>query len=258
MSAHLQDELLTAALDDSLSGADREAVDAHLAVCAQCRGDLELARAGREALRSLPNEIRPPIDVAAAVAAEFAGGERERPAATAAAPSGPPRWYRAAGLVAAAAAIALAVLIVPRVTGGEHQDRSLTAAVGAEAGSAPEAGGSGPTTSEAARPIALEVSPTDYDLAELQGLLADAKGLSPTPSALDTAAAQLTERDRRALDCVRRAAGASLPADAPAVRLIDASFRGTPATIGVFSLPDGRGGVWVAARGDCRLLARAG
>ena len=82
-----------------------------------------------------PDEIRPPIDVAAAVAAQVAGGE-----ASAAAPSGPPRWYRAAGLVAAAAAIVLGVMILPRLTGDEPQEQSITAAAGADTGSAPEAG----------------------------------------------------------------------------------------------------------------------
>jgi hypothetical protein len=242
MSAHLQDELLTAALDGTLSAAEREAVDAHLEVCARCLGELELAQGAREALRSLPHEIRPPIDVAGAVSAEVTGGE-----ASAGAPTGPPRWYRVAGLVAAAAAIVLGVMIVPRVTGDAPQERSnMTAAAGAADGTAPEAG-SGPATSKAT----FENSRIDYDEAGLRGLL-EHTDLAPAATATDST--QLTS-GQRALDCVRTAAGESMLNDAALARLIDATFQGTPATIGVFSVPDGTGLVVAAARDDCRLLA---
>jgi hypothetical protein len=247
MSAHLQDELLTAALDGTLSGADRETVDAHLEVCARCRGDLELARGGRAALRSLPDEIRPPIDVAAAVAAKVAGG-----GPSAGTPTGPPRWYRAAGLVAAAAAIVLGVMIVPRLTGDEPQERSnMTAAVGADTSSAPEAG-SGPAIKMAP---AIEKLTTDYDEAGLRGLL-EHTDLTAAPSATADAAA-LAAPEQQAVDCVRRAGGASIPDGAVLVRLIDATFQGTPARIGVFSVPDGTGLVVAASRDGCGLLANA-
>lgn len=247
MSAHLQDELLTAALDGTLSAVEREAVDAHLEVCAQCRGDLEHARGAREALRSLPDEIRPPIDVAAAVRAALDGA-----GASAEAPSGPPRWYRAAGLVAAAAAIVLGVMILPRVTGSEQQDRTnMTAEAGAAAdATAPAAAGSGPAATKAALP--LEPSATDYDEARLRGLL---EHLTSATSATMDAAAPLAAPAQGALDCLRRAAGGSTLEDAVPVRLIDATFQGTPATIGVFSVPDGTGLVVAASRDRCGLLA---
>jgi len=247
MSEHLQDERMAAALDGTLSAVEREAVDAHLQVCSQCRGDLELARGARTALRSLPDEIRPPIDVAAVVGAEIAGG-----GASADAPAGPPRWYRAAGPVAAAAAIVLGVMILPRVTGNEQQEQSnVTAAAGAETGSAPEAGAAAPSVK--AGPV-VEDSATDYDEARLRSLL-ETTDLSPAASATDSAA-QLTS-GQPARECVRTAAGASIPDDAVLVRLIDATFQGTPATIGVFSVPDETGLVVAAARDDCRLLATA-
>jgi hypothetical protein len=250
MSAHLQDELLTAALDGTLSAADREVVDAHLEVCAQCREDLELARGAREALRSLPDEIRPPIDVAAAVASELAGGQ----APGAGAPSGPPRWYRAAGLVAAAAAIVLGVMILPRVTGDEQQERTnTTEAVGANTGSAPEAGTSAPVGIKATGPD-IEDSQTDYDEARLRGLL---ENLTAAPSATMDASAQLAPPEQQALECLRTAAGASTLDDAVLVRLIDATFDGTPATIGVFSVPDGGRLAVAASRDHCRLIASA-
>jgi len=251
MSEHPQDELLTAALDGTLSAADREVVDAHLKVCAQCRGDLELARGARTALRSLPDEIRPPIDVAAAVATEIAGG-----GASAGAPTGPPRWYRAAGLVAAAAAIALGAMVLPRVIGGEQHDSHVTAAVGAgDTNSAPQEAGAGPTGTMAVKMTpALERSATDYDEARLRGLFAHTD-LTSAPSATMDSAGPLAAPERGAIDCLRTAAGASTLDDAALVRLIDATFQGTPARIGVFSVPDGTGLVVAAARDDCRLLA---
>jgi hypothetical protein len=95
----------------------------------------------------------------------------------------------------------------------------------------------------------------------LQGLLDEsaatfASAASPA-SASDANTAQPSERDMKALDCVRAAGGDAIPSGAQIVRLIDATYEGTPATLGVYSLPDGRGGVWVAARDDCRLLASA-
>ena len=260
MSAHLQDEQLTAELDGTLSGADRAAVDAHLETCVRCRGELELARDASGALRTLPGEIRPPIDVAAAVMSEISGGSREDRARSGPAASQMPRWYRAAGLVAAAAAIVLAVLIVPRVIGHDRQNRAETAAV--------EAGGSGTQESGLApaasgKSALIQDAASDFDAASLQGLLADAQqpgtfgsGASAT-GASDATAPQPSERDVKALDCVRAAGGGAIPDGAQIVRLIDATYEGTPATLGVFSLPDGRGGVWVAARDDCRLLASA-
>jgi len=247
MSAHLQDELLTAALDGTLSAADREAVDAHLEVCSQCRGDLELARGARTALRSLPDEMRPPVDVAAAVGAEIAGG-----GASADAPTAPPRWYRAAGLVAAAAAIVLGVMILPRVTGDEPQERNVTAAVGADTGSAPEAGAA-PGSSIKAAPT-VEKQATDYDEAGLRGLLANTD-LTPVAPATMDAAAQLAAREQVAVDCLRMAAGDWIPEGAKFVRLIDADYQGAPATIGVFAVPGGGSGVVAATRDHCGLLA---
>lgn len=246
MSDHVQDELLTAALDGTLSAADREAVDAHLEACAQCRGDLELARGAREALRSLPDEIRPPIDVAAAVASQLAGG-----GASTGAPSGPPRWYRAAGLVAAAAAIVLGVMILPRLGGDEPREQTnMTAAAGADTATAPEAGSSAPAGIKAEPPV--EHPGIDYDESGLRDLLQNTD-LTPAATATDSTA-QLTS-EPQALDCLRRAAGGSTLEDAVLVRLIDATFQGTPATIGVFSVPDGTGLVVAASRDHCGLLA---
>jgi len=50
---------------------------------------------------------------------------------------------------------------------------------------------------------------------------------------------------------------ASLVSSGENLWLLVATYEGTPAYLGVFSLADGRAQVWVAARDDCRLLASA-
>jgi len=152
--------------------------------------------------------------------------------------------------VAAAAAIVLGVMILPRLGGDEPQEQTnMTAASGADTATAPEAGGSGPAV-QAEPPI--EHPGIDYDESGLRGLLQNTD-LTPAASATDSTA-QLTS-ERQGLDCLRRAAGGSTLEDAVLVRLIDATFQGTPTTIGVFSVPDGTGLVVAASRDHCGLLA---
>lgn len=249
MSAHPQDELLAAALDGTLTPPERETVEAHLAVCALCREDLELARAARGALGALPTEVRPPIDVAAAVTAQVSG--RSSAAATEPVPApSTPRWYRAAGLVAAAAAIVLAVMVVPNVVGGDADDRNSTAAL--------EAGSSGAAPQASGVDSAGKGQDLDFDGPALQNLADESAKRSA--SFASVGGSELSTADQaadRALDCVRSAAGSSLPRDAVTLRLLSATYGGTPAYIGVFHLPGGRADVWAAARDDCRSLASA-
>jgi hypothetical protein len=101
---------------------------------------------------------------------------------------------------------------------------------------------------------AIEKQATDYDEAGLRGLLEHTDLTSSASAAMDTGA-QLAPPEQQALQCLRTAAGASTLDDAVLVRLIDATFNGTPATIGVFSVPDGGRLVVAASRDHCRLLA---
>jgi hypothetical protein len=247
MSAHPQDELLAAALDGTLTPPERETVEAHLAVCALCREDLELARTARGALRDLPREVRPPIDVAAAVISEISGRRSTDAAEPVPTPSAP-RWYRAAGLVAAAAAIALAVMVVPNIVGGDADDPRSTAALEAGGSEAAQASGT-----DAAAGMGQDL---DFDGPALQNLADE----SVKRSVSFASGSELSTADQaadRALDCVRSAAGSALPPDAVTLRLLSATYGGTPAYIGVFHLPGGRADVWAAARDDCRSLASA-
>lgn len=261
MSAHLADELLAAHLDGTLSPPERAAAESHLEVCAQCREELELAGGARDALRALPTELRPPRDIVAAVTREATG----RPVVTAAHPSGPPRWYRAAAVVAVAAAIGLGAIILPRLGGSDQADRALsgTAAEASQvtpqssAAAGLEAGGvsNGPSATDTAS-LPLRTIDRDFDDAALSELLRDASRKAALEGASPAADTVTTDQGSTAMSCLRSAAGGRLT-EVAAVRLIVATYRGTPALIGIFeSTSDDRGTLlFVAARDGCALLA---
>jgi hypothetical protein len=263
MSAHLSDELLAAHADGTLSPIDREAADAHLDVCAQCREELRLAGAGREALRALPSELRPPIDVAARIVGGRRGPETGPETGRESRPSdGAPRWYRAAVIVGVAAAIGLAALIVPNLADSGSEDRGAQDAsapnASAVAGGDASTGGSGQSSEDttASSPSLSFASAGRIDDDELGRLLADPdrpEALAATGSEVkDSAALRST-----ALGCLRSAAGEALPADVVPVRVLDAIYRGTPAVVGVYASTSDDGGtiLFVAAHEGCRLLA---
>lgn len=264
MSAHLADELLAAHLDGTLPPSERAAAESHLEVCAQCREELELAGGARDALRALPTELRPPRDVVAEVTRETTG----RPVVAPTAPSGPPRWYRAAAVVAVAAAIGLGAIIVPRLGGGDQADRALSGGTAAEASriepsSTAAAGleaGDGPTNAQNATDsvsVPLETIDRDFDDAALSELLRAASRGTAQGAASPTAQAVATDERSTASTCVRSAAGDLLSSEADPVQLIVATYRGTPALIGIYESTSAERGtlLFVAARDGCRLLA---
>jgi hypothetical protein len=252
MSAHLSDELLAAHLDGTSTPAEREATDAHLAVCARCRDELELAAGARDALRALPQELRPPRDVAASVAAAAAPGDDARE-------HGSPRWYRAAGVVAIAAAIGLTAVIVPGLGGRTEEDLAGPAASAPE-GQQPVGRG----TDQAAPTAGAEAvedtarfglrSAGDVDDADLRRLLNTAGDGALAESVEGSFGDTAAQDGAVALECLR-SAGAS--PDVRPVRLLDATYRGTRAFVGVFGSPsDDRATLlFVASKEDCRLLA---
>jgi putative zinc finger protein len=262
MSAHLPDELLAAHLDGALSPTERDAADAHLEVCGRCREELGLAVHAREALRALPDELRPPVDIAAAVTREVAG---EPPAVP---PRGSPRWYRAAGVVAAAAAIALVLVIVPNLGGRNSKDRPATGAA-ESALSAPEAidaagqaSGVGPDDeNSAATQGDVETVDRDFDAASLRDLIDDSSRSAATLEGGATSAELVSEPEAGIVDCVRSAAGETIPPEAKPVRLIVATYEGIPVDIVVFAVDTGEDVTLravAAALDDCRLLAATG
>jgi hypothetical protein len=247
MSTHPLDDLLADAVDGSLSPADRHVVEAHLRTCSRCREEVASAGKARDALGALPDELTPPIDVAAAVAA--AGH------ITAA-----PRWYRAAVLVAAAAAIALAVLVIPDLTRGGSQE--TTGAVGAAPQEAGVSGGDRSAPVPFAGVPGLEVVGTDFDHASLAELVRETGSIAAATSGDATPRPTIAgPSGADALACIRAGADGTIAPDAHVERLLAATFGGTPAFIGVvISGPaDDPAGVLVVAvaRDGCRLLDSA-
>ncbi len=265
MSTHAPDDLLAAAVDGTLSPADRDVVEAHLRICALCREQVASARRAREALDALPQELTPPIDVAAAVAAVVGAGDptaAARPAATGGHTAAAPRWYRAAGLVAAAAAIALAVLVIPDLT---HDDGSQEA-TGPLSAASQEVGGSatGQDSVTFAGAPTLEAVGTDFDHASLTALVeetrrASVEGVGGNVSPAPTLAAPPSGDD--VLACLRAGAGDAISADARVERLLAASFERTPAYVGVVVTGPADDPteirVVAVATDDCRLLDSA-
>jgi hypothetical protein len=251
MSTHPRDALLADAVDGTLSPADRHVVEGHLRTCSRCREEVASAGRARDALGALPDELTPPIDVAAAVAASGAAVGHT---------AAPPRWYRAAALVAAAAAIALAVLVIPDLTRGGSQE--TTGAVGAAPQEAGVSGGDRSAPARFAGVPSLEVVGSDFDHASIAALVRE------TGNAAVAASGDATPRPtiagpsgEDALACIRAGADGTIAPDAHVERLLAATFAGTPAYIGVVvSGPaDDPAGVLVVAvaRDGCRLLDSA-
>ena len=237
-------EQLAPYVGGSLTGPERLEVERHLASCAQCRSEVAVASEARTALRSMP-EVEVPTDL---------GGPALEAMGTRETHQGPPRWVRAMPFVAAAAVVALLAITLPRLGGG-------TAADSAADGALPTA----PDT----RDLRLEIVSTDFDADSLQAeaQTSAARYADPTSDPQEGAAlsspagATKTEgaaRSSEALRCLRTAFE-GFPGDP--VRLVEASFEGTPAYL-AFVLegpgaeqPADQMTVWVAARDDCSIVS---
>jgi Putative zinc-finger len=244
------EDLLAGYTDDSLSTKERAAVDAHLAACARCRRETELAAVALSSLRSLEEEPAP-LGIASR-ALEEAGGVRRSAAST-----GTPRWYRIGGAVAAvAAALLVFTLVLPHI--GQSQRSGADAAngkAGAPAGGAREA--------TAVAGSLIEIQHVNYDNTSMATLTSSYQSDSSGGAPLATAAAPATEsgsqaQTDKALACVAKSA----PDQSGVVQsLIRARFQGTPAYLAVFLEGPGAGQppdavtVWVFATDDCRILS---
>ncbi|TBR21445.1 zf-HC2 domain-containing protein [bacterium] len=79
MERHEDRFLLSAAADGELTGAEKSRLDAHVSVCAACRGELDALRALKAGVAALPRRAMPlslPDVVAARLGAEPAPGRR--------------------------------------------------------------------------------------------------------------------------------------------------------------------------------------
>ena len=240
-------EQLAPYVDGSLTGPERLEVERHLASCAQCRSEVAVASEARAALRSMP-EVEVPTDLGVPALEAMGTGEAHHP--------GPPRWVRAMPFVAAAAVVALLAVTLPRLGGG-------TAADSAADGPLPTA----PDT----RDLRLEIVSTDFDADSLQAeaqtsaaryadATSDPRKAPPaaSPAAATEGKTEGAARSAEALRCLRTAFE-GFPGDP--VRLVEASFEGTPAYL-AFVLegpgadqPADQMTVWVAARDDCSIVS---
>jgi anti-sigma factor RsiW len=183
-------EALLAGFVDGSAGPDEAAtVEAHLATCPSCADEVRLARAAREALRTLPEAPspwaeRPEGPVTAAQLAEARRGSvvplarrRDRQRTTSRA---------AAALVAAAAVVAGLVVVLPNLGGGPA---STTAPAGARAPEATASDQSASSLDELARSIAHapEATPATGGPASQDGTPGSRSSLSLTPTALSCA-----------------------------------------------------------------------
>jgi len=245
------EELLSGYVDGTLPNEERAVVDAHLAGCAICREEVELAGEALMALEAL--EERPaPFGVTGPVMAE-AGRRFERRGAV---------WQRVQWGAGLAAAAALVLVVALNLSGGSPE--TLRAA-----NPNAEAGAEGPAASmaaEDARPPKLERQrAVSYDDAGVRSLALGAEDFARKDDAAvetDAGDVEFAAQDERgaAIECLRTS---SAPLDDPRdtlVRLIEAQYQGTPAYFAVFlespggNQPADSAIVWVVATRDCRNL----
>jgi anti-sigma factor RsiW len=245
------EELLAAYVDRSLADDGLEAVERHLAECETCRGDVRLAEAARERLRELP-EVDVPSGTrrAAAQALDREGSAELRGAGRRDAR----RWL--AGLAAAAVIVGVIAVALPRLTSSDSAGTSAAASSEGEPNAAmPTPSGSGP-------PI-VERQEIDYGPADVAALAADEAGVAAAGTADEAAApeqalARQPPGAEQAIQCVRRWASAAR--GATPIRIIEATYQGRPAYLGVARQTPPKEGtdrilVWVLARDACELIS---
>jgi anti-sigma factor RsiW len=76
MSGHISLERMHEALDGALAAAERDAIEAHVAMCAACRNEYARLSEVVASVRALPRSATPPDDVWAGIAARVGGSER--------------------------------------------------------------------------------------------------------------------------------------------------------------------------------------
>jgi putative zinc finger protein len=281
------DEPLAGYVDGSCSAEERREVEAHLAVCSQCRDELALARGARIALASLPEMEAPGLAAGGLDALRRAGispvgeGPAEEPPQPVTTPAGVgagdevaarreagrdearwrPRWRVSWTALAGAAAVLALVAVVPLVLtrgGGSKSPSGLRG----QAAASPRAGAS-------YAPV-LDVS-SDYHQESIQalarrlgeqarsGALKEAMGSgAPAPSAQGPPARLAAVPAAAVVQCLIQATG--LPADTAPAYLEVATYRGTPAYVAaVQTVAGSRSHLRVYAIGsqDCRFLYEA-
>ena len=243
------EEQLSGYVDGTLGTDERAEVDAHLATCATCREEIELSTRAVTMLRELP-EMPVPFGTTRPVMAE-AG--KERTSRTRRSWGGRTQW--AAGLAAAAVMVAVVAVALPRV----GQVAPVESAAGGGAQATPKAAPGMEAATSGAVPLELQPN-ANYDATKLERLAdSSAQRGSQTTLAAPSAADASAAKAEGATACLAGPGG--LTGRDRLVRLIQATFLGRPAYIGVYiqqpgaDQPADRIVIWVVARQDCSTLS---
>ena len=243
------EEQLSGYVDGTLGTDERAEVDAHLATCATCREEIELSTRAVTMLRELP-EMPVPFGTTRPVMAE-AG--KERTSRTRRSWGGRTQW--AAGLAAAAVLVAVVAVALPRV----GQVAPVESAAGGGAQATPKAAPGMEAATSGAVPLELQPN-ANYDATKLERLAdSSAQRGSQTTLAAPSAADASAAKAGGATACLAGPGG--LTGRDRLVRLIQATFQGRPAYIGVYlqqpgaDQPADRIVIWVVARQDCSTLS---
>jgi anti-sigma factor RsiW len=246
------DDLLADYVDGDLGEHERAEVEAHLATCERCRADVRSARLARNQLASVPA-----VETPAGLREEILGAvdrepqPREAPVVEVFA-GRPPKSSRPAawlGAVAAAAAIVIGVFVFNGLSGSSQKAATSSGTAGGAELTAP-AGASAPDVSG----VVLQPG-HDYDEAGIERLAtAAAAGRLPVPQT------SLAPNDQAAAVTSCLTKGAQLRGDERPIELIQATFHGKPADLGVYKVPGSNGGperivVWVVSSRDCSVLS---
>jgi predicted anti-sigma-YlaC factor YlaD len=264
------EELLAGYVDGTLGTDERDVVDAHLASCAACREEVELARAAVTALAAL-DEVPVPFGVTGPVLAEAGRRfERRRTAVW-----GRLQWVAGA---AAAAAVVLVIALGSNLGGDDDAGQVASGAATGATGAAAQEGAAAP---RAFAGLERQVD-VNYDDAGVEGLAVETATKRTTLSASAGAEAGTTgatgatggdATGEEALDAItytgpgaalRCLRAAEAPVDDPRdtlVRLIEAKYKGDPAYLAVFLEGPGAGQpadrvvVWVVGKTSCQILS---
>jgi hypothetical protein len=251
------DDLLADYVDGTLSGEDLRRVERHLSSCERCRSEVALAGGARTALATLV-EPDVPARVGDRAIDEAARGAGTGTVIGIGGRTTPPAWYRWAIGAAAAAAILIAVLALPRLgnePGAQRAAGSAESAVDRPARSADR----------------VEIEHRNYDAGDVTDLALSYRSTTSAPampqsSAVDATSGQEGAGVQNAFsreltpDAVSCLSSAVPDAGGELVRLIRARFEGTPAYLGVYLEGPGAGQpadsvhIWVVSVRDCSIL----
>jgi anti-sigma factor RsiW len=219
------DDLLAEYVDGALADGERADLERHLARCARCRDEVELARAARAALAEVPL-ADPPADIGGPAIAAARRGRSGRS----------PVWYRWAGIAAGvAAAVLVATLVLPKIGSGTGRT---------EAGVARPAEATAGPASAVPPATTIESQDAEYDAASVQRLAAEYTGQRVAFAATDAVTgapapeASGSTAFRMATTCLQRAASGG---QGELIRLIRARYEGASAFFGVYLTGPGVG-----------------